>query len=158
MKTLKSIFFVLFMLSFPIVGCRSSRSGSSHSDTGIQYLKEARIDSIDFKNRFTRKLTGQDTRLSMQVIEFYPPTAGDTARHGSIKSVTNLGLSSSAKTDSAAGESRLSYSSDTISERLAVDHVEDATYQIKQIPWYRPFIPCLVLSLMAAAVYYFRRK
>lgn len=151
-------FFVLFMLSFLIAGCRSSRSGSSHSEVDVQYLKEHKNNSVDFKTKLIRKLTEQDAQLQARVIEFYPPDSGDTAKHGPVKSITDLAFSSVSEVDSIVGERLLICSSDTTSERLVEKKIEDTTYQIKHIPWYQPFIPYLVFALVVACIYYFRKK
>ena len=47
MNFVHNILIVLFILLL-IVGCRSSRSGTSHSDVQTTHLKETRKDSIDF--------------------------------------------------------------------------------------------------------------
>lgn len=138
---LKNSFFILFILSFLIVGCRSSRSGSSHSDISMQYLRETNNNSVDIKNKLTRKLTAQDAQLRARVIEFYPLEPGDTTKHGSIKSITDLDFSSASKVDSTVEERQLACNSDTTSEQLVGKKIEDTTYQIKHLPWYQPFIP-----------------
>lgn len=48
MHFVHNILIVLFILLL-IVGCRSSRSGTSHSDIETNHLKETRTDSLDFK-------------------------------------------------------------------------------------------------------------
>lgn len=155
---LKNCFFILFILSFLIVGCRSSRSGSSHSDISMQYLRETNNNSVDIKNKLTRKLTAQDAQLRARVIEFYPLEPGDTTKHGSIKSITDLDFSSTSKVDSTVEERQLACNSDTTSEQLVGKKIEDTTYQIKHLPWYQPFIPYIVFALVVAGIYYFRRK
>lgn len=55
MNFVSNILIVLFML-FLVVGCRSSRSGTSHSDIETNHLKETRKDSIDFNAMFARYL------------------------------------------------------------------------------------------------------
>ena len=157
---LKNCFFfcVLFILSFLVAGCRSSRSGTSHSEVGMQYLKESKNNSVDLKNKLTRKSIEQDGRLRARVIEFYPPDSGDTTQRGPVKSITDLDFSSTSKVDSTVGERQLVCSSDTTSERLAGKKKDDATYQIKHMPWYQPFIPYLVLAFIAAIAYRFRKK
>lgn len=151
-------FFVLFTLSFLVAGCRSSRSGSSHSEVGIQYLKESKSNSADIKNKLTRKLIEQDAQLRARVIEFYPPNSEDTTKHGLVKSITDLDFSSASKADSTVEESQLTCNSDTTSEQLAGKKIDDTTYQIKHLPWYQPFIPYLVFALVVAGIYYFRKK
>lgn len=151
-------FFVLFILSFLVAGCRSSRSGSSHSEVDIQYLKENKHNSVDFKNKLTRKLIEQDAQLRARIIEFYPPNSKDTTRHGPVKSITDLDFSSTSKVDSTVGEKQLICSSDTASEQLIEIKKDDTTYQIKHIPWYQPFIPYLVLAFITVIFYHFRKK
>ncbi|WP_294617645.1 hypothetical protein [uncultured Bacteroides sp.] len=158
MKAVTNFFLVLLMLPLLAAGCRSSRSGSSHADASIQYLKETNSNSIDIRNRLTRKLAEQDARLRVRVIEYYPPEPADTTGHGPVKSVADLDFSVAAKAASTVEESRIACSSDTVSEHLAEKKTEDATYQIKHLPWYRPFIPYLVFALVAAGICYFRRK
>lgn len=158
MKAVTNFFLVLFVLSLLAAGCRSSRSGSSHTDASMQYLKEANSNSVDIRNRLTRKLAEQDARLRVRVIEYYPPEPADTTGHGSVKSVADLDFSATAKAASTVGESRIACSSDTVSEHLAEEKMEDAAYQVKSQPWYEPFIPYLVLALLATIIYYFRRK
>lgn len=55
MHFVHNILIVLFILLL-IVGCRSSRSGTSHSDIETNHLKETRTDSLDFKGKFARYL------------------------------------------------------------------------------------------------------
>ena len=55
MNFVHNILIVLFILLL-IVGCRSSRSGTSHSDVQTNHLKETRKDSIDFNAKFARYL------------------------------------------------------------------------------------------------------
>lgn len=155
---LRDSFSVLFMLSFLIAGCRSSRSGSLHAEIETQYLKEVRNDSVDFKERLAHKLSEQDAKLRARVIEFYPLEPGDTAEHGPIKSITDLDFSSNFKSDSATEERHITCNSDTTSERLMDNKEEDSTYQIKKLPWYQPFIPYLVFAFIAAVIYYSRKK
>lgn len=153
----KSLFFVLFM-SFLIVGCRSSRSGASHSEVATDYFNETRSDSTDFKEKFAHYLSEQESNLRARIIEFYPPEPGDTATHGPVKSITDLDLSSLNKTDSVVGEKRISFKSDTTSSRLQEIKKEDTTYKVKQMPWYEPFIPYFILAILAVILYYFRKK
>lgn len=150
--------FVLFMLSFLTAGCRSSRSGASHSEINAQYLRETRNDSVDFRERFARKLSEQEARLRGQVIEFYPPLPGDTAERGPIKSITDFDFSSTDISDSVVVDRHIACSSDTTSERLMGNKKEYGVYQIKPLPWYQPFIPYLVLAFIAVIIYYFRKR
>ena len=154
---LKCFFFVLF-LSFLIVGCRSSRSGTSHSEAETNYLKETRRDSIDYRKMFARYLAEQESRLRARVIEFYPPELGDTTNHGAVKSVTNFDFSFKSKSDSIIEEKQLTYHSDTTSMMGHQQKKEDTTYQIKQFPWYQPFLPYFIVAILALILYYFRKK
>lgn len=154
---LKYSFFVLFM-SLLIVGCRSSRSGTSHSEIETDYLKTSRSDSIDFRERFAHYLSEQESNLHARIIEFYPPIPDDTASHGPVKSITDLDFSSKNKADSVIEEKQLTCSSDTTSIQAQEKKKEYATYQIKKIPWYQPFIPYLILAILATILYYFRKK
>lgn len=153
----KCFFFVLF-LPFLIAGCRSSRSGVSHSELETNYLKESRGDSIDFRKMFARYLAEQESRLRARVIEYYPPEPGDTANHGAVKSVTNLDFSSKSKSDSIIEEKQLTYHSDTTSLKGHQQKEENTTYKIKQLPWYQPFIPYFIVAILAVILYYFRKK
>ena len=92
MHFVHNILIVLFILLL-IVGCRSSRSGTSHSDIETNHLKETRTDSLDFKRKFARYLHEQESDLIVRIVEFFPPEPGDTASHGPVKSVTDIDLS-----------------------------------------------------------------
>ena len=144
MHFVHNILIVLFMLLL-IVGCRSSRSGTSHSDIETNHLKETRTDSLDFKGKFARYLHEQESDLTVRIVEFFPPKPGDTASHGPVKSVTDIDLSSKSKSDSIINETQLTLTCDT-------------TYQVKQVPWYHPFLPYLVLIFLATLIHYLRRK
>lgn len=153
----KCFFFVSF-LSILIVGCRSSRSGSSHSELEASSIKESRNDSTDFKEKFAQYLAEQESNLKVRVIRFYPPEPGDTTTHGAVESVTDIDLSSKIKSDSTVTERQLTVVSDTTFEQSYEKTEADTTYQIKPIPWYQPFVPYLVLAFIATIIYYLRRK
>ncbi len=157
MNFVHNILIVLFILLL-IVGCRSSRSGTSHSDIETNHLKETRKDSIDFNAKFASYLQEQESNLIVRIVEFFPPEAGDTASHGPVKSVTDIDLSSKSKSDSTINHKQFTASSDTTSEQSHEIVKAETTYQVKAQPWYEPFIPYLVLILLATIIYYFRRK
>lgn len=153
----KSFFFVLF-LSLLVVGCRSSRSGTSSSQLETSTLIETRSDSTDFKEKFTRYLSGQESSLKLRVIEFYPPEAGDTAKHGPVKSITDIEQSVKDSSDSLIGEKHLTIRADTTTGKTTIESKETSTYQVEPVPWYEPFIPYIAFAILFAAIYYFRRK
>lgn len=157
MNFVSNILIVLFML-FLVVGCRSSRSGTSHSDIETNHLKETRKDSIDFNAMFARYLHEQESNLAIRIVEFFPPEPDDTASHGPVKSVTDIDLSSKSKSDSTINQKQFTTSSDTTSEHSHEIVKTETTYQVKSQPWYEPFIPYLVLIFLATIIYYFRRK
>ena len=157
MNFVHNILIVLFILLL-VVGCRSSRSGTSHSDIETNHLKETRKDSIDFNAKFASYLHEQESNLAVRIVEFFPPEPGDTASHGPVKSVTNIDLSSKNKSDSTIHQKQFTASSDTVSEQSHEIVKTETTYQVKSPPWYEPFIPYLVLALLATIIYYFRRK
>lgn len=157
MNFVHNILIVLFILLL-IVGCRSSRSGTSRSDIKTDHLKETRKDSIDFNAKFARYLREQESDLSVRIVEYFPPEPGDTASHGPVKSVTDIGLSSKSKSDSTINQKQFIASSDTTSEQSHEIVKAETTYQVKAQPWYEPFIPYLVLILLVTIIYYFRRK
>ena len=151
-------FFVLFILSFLVAGCRSSQSGSLHTEINTQYLKEKRSDSTGLKEKLVSKLAEQDAKLRMRVIEFYPLEPDDTSQCGSVKSIVDLDFTSTSKSDSTVEERQLTCRFDTASEQSMRVEKEDGTYDIKQMPWYQPFIPYLVFAFIIAVIYYFRRR
>lgn len=157
MNFVHNILIVLFILLL-IVGCRSSRSGTSHSDVQTNHLKETRKDSIDFNAKFARYLHEQESNLAVRIVEYFPPEPGDTASHGPVKSVTDIDLSSKSKSDSTISQKQFIASSDTTSEQSHEIVKAETTYQVKVQSWYEPFIPYLVLILLATIIYYFRRK
>lgn len=157
MNFVHNIFIVLFILLL-VVGCRSSRSGTSRSDIETDHLKETRRDSIDFNAKFARYLHEQESNLAVRIVEYFPPEPGDTASHGPVKSVTDIGLFSKSKSDSTINQKQITASSDTTSEQSHEMVEAETTYQVKSPPWYEPFIPYLVLTLLATIIYYFRRK
>lgn len=157
MNFVHNILIVLFILLL-IVGCRSLRSGTSHSDIETNHLKETRKDSIDFNAKFARYLHEQESNLAVRIVEYFPPEPGDTASHGPVKSVTDIDLSSKSKSDSTISQKQFIASSDTTSEQFHEIVKAETTYQVKAQPWYEPFIPYLVLALLATIIYYFRRK
>ncbi|WP_044271610.1 hypothetical protein [Bacteroides timonensis] len=157
MHFVHNILIVLFTLLL-IVGCRSSRSGTSHSDIETNHLKETRTDSLDFKGKFARYLHEQESDLTVRIVEFFPPEPGDTASHGPVKSVTDIDLSSKSKSDSTINETQLTLTCDTTSEQFHETETVDTTYQVKQVPWYQPFLPYLVLIFLATLIHYLRRK
>lgn len=157
MNFVHNIFVLLFILLL-VVGCRSSRSGISRSDIETDHLKETRKDSIDFNAKFARYLHEQESDLAVRIVEYFPPEPGDTASHGPVKSVTNIGLSSKIKSDSTVNQKQFTASSDTTSEQSHEMVETETAYQVKSQPWYEPFIPYLVLALLTTIIYYFRRK
>lgn len=157
MKPFRNFFFILFF-SFLIVGCRSSRSGASHSELETIDLQEFRHDSTDFKKKFARYLSEQESNFKVQVVEYFPPEPGDSSTHGAVKSITNIDLSSTSKSDSTILEKQITATSDTTSRNSHIKETENSTYKIKQTPWYEPFIPYLVLSFLATLIYYIHRK
>lgn len=157
MNSVHNILIVLFILLL-IVGCRSSRSGTSHSDVQTTHLKETWKDSIDFNAKFARYLHEQESNLAVRIVEYFPPETGDTASHGPVKSVTDIDLSSKSKSDSTISQKQFIASSDTTSEQSHEIAKAETTYQVKAQSWYEPFIPYLVLILLATIIYYFRRK
>lgn len=157
MNFVSNILIVLFML-FLVVGCRSSRSGTSHSDIETIHLKETRKDSIDFNAKFASYLHKQESNLAVRIVEYFPPEPGDTASHGPVKSVTDIDLSSKSKSDSIINETQLTLTCDTTSEQFHETETVDTTYQVKQVPWYQPFLPYLVLIFLTTLIHYFRRK
>lgn len=154
---LKSFFFVLFM-SFLVVGCRSSRSGSSSSQLETSTLIETRSDSTDFKEKFSHYLSEQESSLKLRVVEFYPPLPGDTAKHGPIKSITDIEQSVKDKSDSLIGEKHLTITTDTTTNKTTTKSKEISTYQVEPVPWYKPFIPYIAFALLFTIIYYIRRK
>lgn len=156
MNSFRNLFVVVFILLL-VVGCGSSRSGTSHSNIETNHLKETRSDSVDFKEKFAHYLNEKESNLSVRIVEFYPPEPGDTQPHGSIKSVTDLDLSSKNKSDSTIKQKQITISSETISEKTNEKTVVDTTYQVQSTPWYQPFIPYLVFVLIASLIYCLRR-
>ena len=75
-----------------------------------------------------------------------------------VKSVTDIDLSSKSKSDSTISQKQFIASSDTTSEQSHEIVKAETTYQVKVQSWYEPFIPYLVLILLATIIYYFRRK
>nr|DAJ56292.1 MAG TPA: hypothetical protein [Caudoviricetes sp.] len=157
MKSFNCLLSILF-ISFLVVGCRSSRSGSSHSELEITDLQESRHDSTDFKSKFARYLSEQKSNFKVQVVEYFPPEPGDSSIHGAVKSITNIDLSSTSKSDSTISEKQITATSDTTSRNSYMKEKENSTYKIKQTPWYEPFIPYLVLGFLGTVIYYLRRK
>ncbi len=157
MKSFNCLLSILF-ISFLVVGCRSSRSGSSHSELEITDLQESRHDSTDFKSKFARYLSEKQSHFTAQITEYFPPEPGDSAAHGAVKSVTNIDLSSTSKSDSAVSKKQITNTSDTTSRDTHKQEVQNTTYQVKQAPWYEPFIPYFVLGLLFTVIYYLRRK
>jgi hypothetical protein len=145
----------MLVISILVVGCRSSRSGTSHSELDTNTIVEAGSDSVDFRKKFAHYLSQQESNLKLRIIEYYP---GDTANHGAVKSMTEIDLSHKTNSDSIIKEQQVTVISDTASINNKTRIAEENIYKIKQHSWYEPFIPYLGLALLGYFIYRIRRK
>lgn len=156
MKLFTSFLILLFILL--CAGCRSSRTGSSHTTTESDELFQSRHDSTNFTEKFARYLQEQESNLTLRVVKYYPPAPDDTASHGAIESITDLDFTSKSNSDSAITEKSLTAITDTTSTQSKQKEEVKTTLSVKSLPWYEPFIPYIAFALLAAIFYYFRRK
>lgn len=146
MKLFTSFLILLFILL--CAGCRSSRTSSSHTTTESDELFQSRHDSTNFTEKFARYLQEQESNLAIRVVKYYKPTLGDTAAHGAIESVTDLGFTSKSNSDSAINEKSLTATSDTTSNQSKKKEEVKTTLDITPVPWYEPFIPYAALAFL----------
>lgn len=154
-------FFLLIILSLTLVlfaGCRTSKSGSYHTDIDIHEVQSSRSDSVDFREKFARYLHEEESDLKMQIVEYYPPEPGDTASKGAVKRVLDLDYKSKSNNDSAINVSHLTITSDTTNRQLDHAEVTDGSYKLKKAAWYEPFIPYLIFFLIFIFLYFFRKE
>lgn len=149
---------VSFLILPLCVGCRSSRTGSSHTTTESDELSQSHHDSINFTEKFARYLQKQESNLTLRVVKYYPPIPGDTSSHGTIESITDLDFTAKLNSDSSLTEKSLTATSDTTSNQSKKKEEVQTTLSVKPIPWYEPFIPYIAFALLIAIFYYFRRK
>ena len=157
MKVFTSLL-VLFLILSLCVGCRSSRTGSSHTTTESEELTQSHHDSINFTEKFTRYLQEQESNLTLRVVKYYPPIPGDTSSHGAIESVTDLDFTAKSNSDSSFTEKSLTVTSDTTFNQSEKKEEVQTTLSVKPMPWYEPFIPYIAFALLITIFYYFRRK
>lgn len=156
MKLFTSFLILLFILL--CAGCRSSRTGSSHTTTESDELFQFRHDSTNFTEKFARYLQEQESNLAIRVVKYYKPAPDDTASHGAIESITDIDFTSKSNSDSAFTEKSLTAITDTTSTQSKQKEEVKTTLSVKSLPWYEPFIPYIAFALLAAIFYYFRRK
>ena len=156
MHFVHNIFVLLFILLL-VVGCRSSRSGTSRSDIETDHLKETRKDSIDFNAKFAA--TCMSKNLTSRPDRGVLPSG--TWWHGFTRfgQISNRYWSIFQKQVRFHNQSETDYCQFRYYLGAIPWMVEAETiYQVKSPPWYEPFIPYLVLTFLATIIYYFRRK